>query len=780
MTDANCPCDVFVHPQPLVIDAGLPVLPRQIAGFAQFRHAMLSALPGHPELAAWRARGDQDLGVMLIEMWAYVCDVVAFYDETIANEAYLRTARLSPSVRKLVALLGYRPRPAVAARARLAIKADGRVPLVLPAGASFRSSAFGAEPPQVFELDADTRVHPLLDGWSLAPVRPQAIAAGAGSLLLAPDSATARPGDHLLLLSGGTPAGVYTAQAVAAVTAGDGNKYKQVTLDRAVPSALALATTRLLRPTASVAVWNNPSDTSSPLAVGASFVFLSALVPQIKANTWVIATGPQGATPLRVTGAVQATRRLVAGAQIGSGATAVKTNDVSASVTLLVFSPPWPAAMGTSAPQIAIEYNLQDAGTVTAPVKPRIDPGDPLVLLPPIEAPPDGTRPGTFLVADADGSSLELSGGIDFATRVLTPAQGSGLVTPLDPPATVYGNVVAVTRGETVPGETLGAGDASLASQSFKLKNKPLTYVSAPTSGDAAGVRSTLTVWVRDLVWREVPSLFGAGPADPVFIVRQDDDGESWVTFGDGVRGARLPAGASVVARYRFGAGAASPPAGGINQLGKPVKGVSSVRNPVPAAGGADREPASQVRSYAPRSALLFGRAVSIQDMEALAAGLPGVRAVQAQWAWDPAMQLPAVRLWYIGPASIADTVTAALRAATAPATPIRASSAQAIPATLVVDLHVDRRHQRELVAAAVVAHLTAAGTGLLSAEQIGIGATLFRSRILAEALAVDGVSSVGGLSWQGAPLDVYGVAPGNGAWFQVSLSVNATEDQHG
>ena len=79
-------------PAPLAIDAGLATIPRQIATFAQFRHAMLAA-PARPPLAHWRARGDQDLGVMLIEMWAYVCDVVAFYDETIAHESYLRTAR---------------------------------------------------------------------------------------------------------------------------------------------------------------------------------------------------------------------------------------------------------------------------------------------------------------------------------------------------------------------------------------------------------------------------------------------------------------------------------------------------------------------------------------------------------------------------------------------------------------------------------------------------------------------------------------------------------------
>ena len=67
--------------------------------------------------------------------------------------------------------------------------------------------------------------------------------------------------------------------------------------------------------------------------------------------------------------------------------------------------------------------------------------------------------------------------------------------------------------------------------------------MSAPTSVDPNGVRSTLTVWVRDIEWREVPSFFGVAADATVYIVRQDDNGDSTVTFGDGIRGARLPAG---------------------------------------------------------------------------------------------------------------------------------------------------------------------------------------------------------------------------------------------
>jgi hypothetical protein len=760
--------------EPLAIDAGLAVIPRQIGTFAQFRHAMLGALPAHPALAEWRARGDQDLGVMLLEMWAYVCDVVSFYDETIAHESYLRTARLAPSVRKLVGLLGYRPRPAVAARARLTVKADGRRPLVLPAGTAFRSAAFGDEPPQVFELDADTTVHPLLNGWALAPTRPDRVPAGVKHLLLESRTARVKTGDHLLVHSGNVDA-VFTATAVARTAAGH-----VVSLNRPLKAPVPLAGARLLRPTATTALWTGALDPQTLTRDTRSIVLASA-IDQIQPGSQVIAVGPSGKAALTVTRVAQDTRTVAGASTFKVGDTTVNTAPVQARVTLLSIDPAWPSVQLSDDPhRVTIEYGLQEAGVITMPENGRIAPGAPLRLLPPVEAPPDGTKPLTFIVEDADGTAAELAGRVQFSTRLLSPGQGGGLTTPLDPPARVYANLASVSRGETVPREVLGTGDASVANQAFTLRKKPLTYLSAPTGADPGGVRAALTVWVRDIRWFEVPSFFGVAPDATVYLVRQDDAGESRVIFGDGVRGARLPSGVPVVASYRFGAGAASPPAGGITQLAKPVKGITAVHNPIPAAGGDDAQPADRVRSYGARSALLFGRAVSIQDMEALAAGQPGVRNVQAQWAWDRDRQLPTVHVWYIGPESLAAPITTVLRAATAPTTVISASSARPVPAQLVVDLRVARAYQPAAVAAQVHAVLTAPVTGLLSAERIGVGTPLFRSVLLAEILAIAGVAGVTSLTWQRSTFADYGYLPGNGRWFQIDLTVNATEDQDG
>ena len=63
---------------------------------------------------------------MLLEMWAYVCDLTSFYDDVLAHDSYVRTSRRRDSLRKLVDPLGYIPRPAVAALTELAAFAEGR------------------------------------------------------------------------------------------------------------------------------------------------------------------------------------------------------------------------------------------------------------------------------------------------------------------------------------------------------------------------------------------------------------------------------------------------------------------------------------------------------------------------------------------------------------------------------------------------------------------------------------------------------------------------------
>ena len=219
----NCPCDkpvIFPDPD---IAAGLDDIPRQIGGFPQFRRAMLATLREQQALNAWSARDDDDLGVMLLEMWAYVCDVLSFYDEAIANESYLRSADLRPSLRKLTGLLGYVPRPAVSASVLLTALAEGRKALNLASGVAFRSEAFLDEAPQVFELDSATTIHPLNNDWRLDPQRADAIGSGSAHefILLAEESRKLRKQDVMLIKTAGASS-VHSVTKRSEITGDDG------------------------------------------------------------------------------------------------------------------------------------------------------------------------------------------------------------------------------------------------------------------------------------------------------------------------------------------------------------------------------------------------------------------------------------------------------------------------------------------------------------------------------------------------------------------------------
>ena len=73
--------------------------------YASFRRLMLDRLalimPG------WRERNPADLGIVLVELLAYSADDLSYYQDAVATEAYLGTARRRVSVRRHARLLDY-------------------------------------------------------------------------------------------------------------------------------------------------------------------------------------------------------------------------------------------------------------------------------------------------------------------------------------------------------------------------------------------------------------------------------------------------------------------------------------------------------------------------------------------------------------------------------------------------------------------------------------------------------------------------------------------------
>ena len=79
---------------------------------------MIAALTDadRPRLAALGTRDSDDFTIALLDAWAVASDVLTFYNERLAQESYLRTARERISLQELGRLIGYRLRPGVAAR----------------------------------------------------------------------------------------------------------------------------------------------------------------------------------------------------------------------------------------------------------------------------------------------------------------------------------------------------------------------------------------------------------------------------------------------------------------------------------------------------------------------------------------------------------------------------------------------------------------------------------------------------------------------------------------
>jgi uncharacterized phage protein gp47/JayE len=147
-------CEPEISPTPQVIEnrLGLSSIRYRVGTYGSFLEAMTEQIARSPELRErWLTRSADDFDIALLAMWAYVADILTFYQERIANEAYLRTALLQESVTSLAALLDYKPAPGSAAEADLAFFLEQTKKLTIPVGLRVQSVPWQNEKPQKFE-----------------------------------------------------------------------------------------------------------------------------------------------------------------------------------------------------------------------------------------------------------------------------------------------------------------------------------------------------------------------------------------------------------------------------------------------------------------------------------------------------------------------------------------------------------------------------------------------------------------------------------------------------
>jgi Baseplate J-like protein len=157
----NQPCDCgccdgphVVTPWPIANRPGLSKLGYRAGTHGSFFATMQARLSStaYPALVGLRTRERSDPAVALLDAWATVGDVLTFYQERIANEGYLRTATERRSVLELARLIGYTPRPGVAASVYLAYSLEKDAePVAIAKGAQVNSVPAPGELMQCFE-----------------------------------------------------------------------------------------------------------------------------------------------------------------------------------------------------------------------------------------------------------------------------------------------------------------------------------------------------------------------------------------------------------------------------------------------------------------------------------------------------------------------------------------------------------------------------------------------------------------------------------------------------
>ena len=240
------------------------------------------------------------------------------------------------------------------------------------------------------------------------------------------------------------------------------------------------------------------------------------------------------------------------------------------------------------------------------------------------------------------------------------------------------GNVVLVDAGLTIPPERLWEKPGWQQQLRPRLQEEPLTQQGRVYLSDRgqwalfnpkAPAKQAMVWKLRDthpgiiLVernssgaeleflpkWYPQQDLLNSDRFAREFVVETEDDGRSYLRFGDGVLGKQPQTTDRLEAIYRIGNGSQGnvgakaianmfilpenlEKANYLQDLQE--KGIKKVRNPLPAEGGEDPEPIKQVRLYAPQAFREQRRAVTEQDYATVTQTYPGVQKALATRRW--------------------------------------------------------------------------------------------------------------------------------------------------
>lgn len=798
---------------------GLDEIGYRIGAYTEMRAHILDEINRAPALQGWTHRGIDDPGIAMVESAAIVGDILTFYQQLYANESYLRTAKWRESISDLVRLLGYRLSPGVGGGTTFALEVKGEKSLTIPAGFGLKAQLEDVAEPVEFETSADITAHPHLSLFNLyRPRQIPSIRHGTNEFVIVTGDGSEFVKDDRLLVGSGAPNltnpkrinsaeilvvdevresfGEYLVKVKGAITKINtsspviayklgrsfrhfGHTAAPVTVDSSrvpattVPTSykrpldedtgtdivepglknteflmdqeiddLALGNRILVQATLKKTTTVKPKG-SKKSSQTAQSEFDRTLVRTIQsvtqgAYTW----GSSSGACTRIT----LDKALPSQVQSLHGMTQVSSVDIRSMVFHEIIGDPvqLKGAYKNTSSSSGKELYYYGKGSQHQALKDRQ-----LLLVGP------GTQTRTVQIMSVE--STEAATARQNTMRRLDLDQ-SLVYKDFDfenPAVTVYGNLVAVTQGKSEKEAVLGSGDQRRIFQTFPLPKGPLTYLLDESRTPAE--TPELKIYVDGNLWRQLDTLFTAGPDDHVFIVRQDIEDNSFIQFGDGNHGARLPSGKNnVQAIYRTGNGAngeliadTTPRATG------KLKELSKAFLYHRVTGGARPESEDTARVSAPGKMQSLGRLVGLQDYEAETLTLPGVLKARAIWtAADGVPILSMVVLTESGAeedtGKIVDIMRTYNRCRGAARFPIDVVHGTRQYVYLNITVGFDAVYREDDLSCAIQQALGAAdstgeknGSGLFSSEDRQFGESVHRSHIIAAVQQVEGVKWV-------------------------------------
>ena len=669
--------------------------------------AMLRELNAATELERWTHRAPDDPGIALVESAAVVADILTFYQEHYSNESFLRTAQWRESIQELVRLTGYRLAPGTGGRASFALEVRGDLPVTVPAAFPLKAELEDHPGPVDFQTTGEHTAIPHLSRFYLYRARLYYAGIPEGDAKLEVlavedsdepaelDTLNLKAGDKLVLVapepawttSGTTLTSQHAAQVVKIkavqrrvgrylleieghIEPGWTNNVSAYRIGRAfrhfghnapltwhesIKSTDEVTGTNEFDTNFTRHLHHDCEQPSATISLPPAFFPLDQEVADLLPRAKIVVQTPVtfGSTQLDLT-VVREISEVSAG-PIGLG-------DQNGSATFLTLKNGIVGNIQPGTPAVDLRdmrfHEVTSARLTLSRLAQHPQGGfsnsDELFF----HGTTDEAEPliGRALMFKADDSRFASANVVDvdlvdpswtWMRRITLDASPAGFIRAdfdeKEPTVTVYGNIVDATQGKSEKVVVLGNGDSRQAFQTFKIPKAPLTYLHDETA--APPQSPELTVRVNGREWTRVDSLFGCKPLEEVYVVREDAGGSSYVQFGDGETGARLPSGVqNVTAEYRTGVGAL----GVVKTGSKPSAGgrldpLDKVQLPGEVTGGAEAENGDKARETAPAKLQTLGRLVSLKDYEGEALATPGVVAAAA--AWEIADGTPAIGL---------------------------------------------------------------------------------------------------------------------------------------